>query len=364
MANFLVIPTLCLTITLCAGCKNKTKKGDMPPLRVESSIATTRTLSDPIWFSSSIEAISSVTIEPRVDGYLSKILFSGGDRVRRGQLLFEIDPSQIETTLLAAQASLESARATLTQSHNNYQRAIPLARTNAISQSSLDEYRASYLAAEASVKSAEQSLRNAELNLSYASIKAPIDGVIADTPANSGDYVGPATKFTTLTTITNIDSITVSLPIPTRRYLQYRKATENQDLLSEITLILADSSRYPILGEYDYTEQSIGDNSASVVIVAKFPNPNYTLKNGMFARVRASIGGPVERVMIPQKAVTQMQGMSSVWVIGEDSTATFRRVELGPTFGDEWQVRSGLISGERVTTSGQLKLHEGSKISF
>ncbi len=355
-----------LTLLTISGCKPKTGKSEMPPLNIDYAICTTRPLSEQIWFATSTTPLKSVTIEPRVNGYLKSINYTSGTPIKRGMTIFTIDPSQISTEYYAAQAALESARASLIEAHNNYQRAIPLVRVNAISRSAYDQYKAQYAAAESDVKSAKQTLRNAELNLSYTTLKSPIDGLIAQTSAENGDYVGPGTQFATLTTITDIDTVLVDLAIPTSRYIKYvenKNSFDNSELLSDITLILADSTIYPHKGIYDYTQQSVSSANSSVVIVAKFPNPKGTLKSNMFARVKANIGQPIERLMVPQRAVSQMQGISSVWVISPDSTVSYRSVEVGDTYGNMWQIKSGVTRGEMVATSGQLKLHQGAKVT-
>ncbi len=356
-----------MVTTILPACdKHSSKRSVMPPLQIEVAEARAQQLKDQIYFATSTSAIHSAVIEPRISGYLRSIDYISGMPVKAGEVIFTIDPTQINTELLAAEAALESSRALLTEAYNNYQRAIPLAKIDAISQSSLDEYTATYKAAKAGVRSAEQTLRNAELNSSYTTITAPIDGVVANTSASQGDFVGVGTQFTTLTTITDIDTISVYLAIPTSKYLKYiadGESFDNSTLLSDIELILPDSSIFPHKGIYDYTEQSASSGSSSIVIVANIPNPNLTLKSGIFARLRANIGEYQERVMVPQRAVTQMQGVNSVWVITPDSTASYREIKLGNTFGEQWQVTSGLKSGERVATTGQIKLHEGMKIA-
>ncbi len=367
--HILTIVASLYTLTSLTGCGShkSTKPATMPPLTIESATARSVSMSDKIWFATSTLPQYSVTIEPRVAGYLQSIHFTAGDYVEQGQRLFTIDPSQINTSLYTAQASLESAEAKLIEARNNYERALPLSEINAISQSSLDGYRATYTAAQASVKSARQQLRSAELDLSYTYINAPISGVIAQTPSNEGDYIGVGTKFSTLTTISSIDSLEVYLSIPVSRYLKYTpqgSTPKNQELLSDITLILADSSEYAYKGRYAYTRQDAAAESSTIVIVAKIPNPDELLKPNMFARISADIGAANDRILIPQRAVNQLQGISSVWVIKPDSTVTFRRITVGSTVGSEWQVTSGLMSGERVATSGTLKLHEGAKVKL
>lgn len=337
----------------------------MPPLNVEVVEVKEELQSDKIWFATTTEAHHSVTIEPRVNGYLQEVRYKSGAPVTRGESIFTIDPSLLNTTYYSALAMLESARASYMEAENNYNRALPLAKINAISRTSLDEYTANYAAAKANLKSAEESLRSASLNLSYASITSPIDGLIAESPASLGDYVGPGTEFSTLTTISYIDTIKLALAIPTAKYLKYtgqKNSYDNRDLLSDITLILSDSSKYESQAVYDYTQKDISKESSTIVIYVKVDNQDGMLKPNMFTRVYANIGEASDKIMVPQRAVTQLQGINSVWVIGGDSTATYRVVELGGTYGTYWHIRSGLKAGEVVATSAQLKIHEGSKV--
>ncbi|MFI3248589.1 MAG: efflux RND transporter periplasmic adaptor subunit [Rikenellaceae bacterium] len=338
----------------------------MPPVNVKVATVDKELSSNSIWFASSTEPQYSVTIEPRVNGYLKSVEYRSGAPVKEGETIFEIEPSLIYTTYYSALASLESAKASLVEAESNYKRAIPLAVIDAISRTSLDQYRTTFAAAKANVKSAEEALKNASLNLSYTSIKAPMSGLIADSPAVAGDYVGPGTKFTTLTTISYCDTLKLPLAIPTARYLKYidnSNSYDNKNLLSDITIILADSSEYNHKATYDYTQKEITSGNSTVVIYAKVANPSNLLKPNMFTRVRANIGNETEKIIIPQEAVTQMQGVSSVWVIKGDSTAIFRVVTVGSKYGSGWHITSGLDAGEKVATSSQLKLHEGAKVN-
>lgn len=380
-----------VVVVTMVGCKQLGKRKDkdsgnsaMPAVTVECATVRKIALSEKISFATETEALRSVTIEPRVNGYMEAIRYSAGDPVKKGAVVFRIDPSQLQTELLAAEASLESSQADLIEAYNNYQRAVPLVQIDAISKSQYDGYLASYKAAEASVKYAKQMLENARLNVSYATIRAPFSGLIGKSPANMGDYVGPGTSFATLTTIEQIDTLMVDLAIPTAQYLDYAhnnmaindiadvnrieyggtsNSYDNRDLLSDITVILPDSSTYSHKGSYYYTKQSVADGSSTVVLVATIPNPQSTLKSNMFTRVEANIGSPSERILVPQVAVSQMQGVSSVWVIKPDSTAEYRTVELGSTYGDMWHVKKGLEAGEQVATSSQLKIHQGAKVA-
>ena len=355
-----------LLAVLLAGCRRHKPETAMPPLRVGVAEAVTDSVPNRMEFIGYLASNFDAVIQPRVNGYLLTKQFANGMPVKRGQLLFTIDPDQLSTSMLAAEAALQSARAQAIEARNNYDRAVPLARINAISQSQLDQYTAQYKAAEATVRSAEQTLSSARMNVGYTELRSPIDGIISNTSAHVGDYVGPGTQFGVLTTISNIDTVAVDVAIPMAQYLRYAGTRpsiyENDGLLSDITLSLADGVVYPSKGWYSYTQKDISSSMGTIVLVVKFANPDYTLKPGQFARVTANVGPSLPYVVVPQRAVTQMQDLSSVWVVGRDSTAEYRRVTLGRIAGDRWCILSGVEPGEWVVTAGIQKLHNGQKV--
>ncbi|MFR9514752.1 MAG: efflux RND transporter periplasmic adaptor subunit, partial [Rikenellaceae bacterium] len=304
---------LSLLALLICSCKHKKNNTELPPpIKVDIAIASLEPLYDRISIASQIEGLNNAVIQPRVNGFLVATHFTGGEPVKRGGLLFTIDPASFATSLYAARAEVESARASEMVAKRNYERAVPLARIDAISQSDLDQYRATYKSAMASTKSAEERLRSAELEIGYTKIYAPISGIASKTTAAEGDYIGPGTLQSSLTTISQLDTITVKLPIPTVKYMEYNHSNsfDNSKLLSQITLTLPDSTLYQYGGEYYYTLKDTPSASSTVVIVARFPNPNMQLKEGMFARVRANIGEQQERIVVPQVAVSQLQGVN------------------------------------------------------
>lgn len=362
----IITSLLLAAVLLSAGCKSRKKPEAMPPLRVVTAEAAADSLPVRMSFIGYLESNFDAVIQPRVNGYLASKQYGNGMPVKKGQLIFTIDPVQFSTTMLAAEAALQSARAQELEAKNNYERAVPLSKINAISQSQLDQYTAQYKAASSSVRSAEQTLRNAQLEVGYTKLYAPIDGIIEHTPAHVGDYVGPGTQFSVLTTISNLDTMTVDVAIPMTQYLRYavpgRSIYENDGLLSDIRLTLADDVQYPLGGLYDYTRKDVSNNTGTIVLVVMFPNPDLTLKAGQFARVEANVGGMQPRVVVPQQAVDQAQGLNSVWIVKPDSTAEYRRVELGDTYGKMWSIESGVAAGETVVVSGRQKLRDGMKV--
>lgn len=358
--------TLAIVVAMTTiACRHKVADQKAPAIEVEVQEVSTELIYDRMNFATQIEAIRSAVIQPRVDGFLVATHYQGGMPVRRGDLLFTIDPSTYATSLLSARADLEKARAAEVLAKRNYERAAPLCEIDAISESDLDQYRATYKSARAKTKSAEEALRSAELQIGYTKIYAPISGIATKTTATKGDYIGLGTQVSELCTISQCDTITVELAIPTAKYLTHSTGGSfaNPDLLTDIALTLADSTLYPLAGEYDYTLTQSPSASSTVVVVAKFPNPDLKLKEGMFARVSANIGKPRESLLVPRVAVSQLQGVNSLWVVQADSTAQWRKVDLGSSYDGMWEILSGVEQGERVVVSGALKLHNSVKVT-
>lgn len=366
MLSRLQISILLLIVALSTSCKQRVKS-QAEPISIEAATVIGKKLPYTKEFIAPISANYSATVQPRISGFLVSSSFKNGMPVKRGQLIFTLDDAPQRANRLAAEAALSSAKAKAAEAKRNYERAIPLIRINAISQTQFDQYTAENLAAIASVKSAEQTLRNAQLDESYTRIYAPISGIISSSAATAGDYIGPGTQFSTLTTIQSIDTVGIDLAIPMNEYLAVtgRKAFsyDNASLLSDIRLRVADGSEYPEKGFYQYTRQSIASEMGTIVLVIGFRNPNYTLKVGQFARVTASLGADKERIIVPQQAVSQIQSISSVWVIRPDSTAEYREVKLGDTVDEWWIVEGGVEIGEKVATTGLQKLRNGMKVS-
>ncbi|MFR9603630.1 MAG: efflux RND transporter periplasmic adaptor subunit [Rikenellaceae bacterium] len=340
----------------------------MPPIGVEVAQAQRSSICDRVEVASQVASMYDVVIQPRIDGFLNAINYSKGMPVSRGDLLFVIDPSQYNISLLASRADLQKAEAEERLAYRNYERALPLVGIDAISRSDMDQYSATHSAARASVASAREMVNNAKLNLGYTKIYAPIDGLVAESPANVGDYVGPSTALSTLTTISYIDTVEVAIPIPSPIYMRNvtsssQDSYDNSELLSDIELTLSGGERYEYEGEYYYTQKDTPTSSSTVVVVAKFPNPDRKLKSGMFARVKSNIGPEREVVTVPQVAVSQTQGVNSVWVMAPDSVVEFREVSLGATMGEDWIIDSGVDMGEYVLLTGQLKVHNGAKVA-
>ena len=359
-----------LILLLATSCAPKSKKVAPPPTpRVEVTRAIGERVSIPMRFPTLLYSNYDATIQPRVSGYLLTKEFSKGMPVEKGQVLFTLDAAPIKLSVASNRAALASAKSSLAEAENNYQRAVPLARLEAISQSSLDHYRAAYESAKAQVEVAQSALDESLLQLNYTTITSPISGIIDDVGATIGDWVGVGTSYSVLATVSNIDEIGVHIQIPFARYFEARKggddttpSYDNSTLLENIRLYLSDGSLYPYTGTYSYTKREAGDQTGTIIIVASFPNPQGVLKVGQSAVVVADIGSPEGVVLVPQQAIIQTLDKSSVWVLGKDNMVTSKAVRLGEKFGGHWIVEEGLSAGEMVVINGLQNLRNGEKV--
>lgn len=352
-----------------SACGHKAPKAQMPDPHITVAKAYKKELPTRMQFVGQTYSLADVTIQPRVSGYLLSTHYEQGMPVRKGQLLFKLDPEPMLVEVTRAEAALASAKSQLVEAQNNYNRSVPLARINAISQSALDQATATLASAKANLRSAQAALRSANLDLSYTTIYAPSDGVIGETVGSVGDYVGPGTNNIVLNTISIIDSVYVYISIPTAKYLSIvqrdsldRPLYDNKGLLTDVDMILADGTLYPYKGEYEFTERAVNNQTGAVVIRVLFPNPERYLKPGQYVKINANVGGGTGTVLVPQRAVMQSQGVNSVYVVGKDSTVAYRSVTLGDTYGTEWGILEGLEPGEEVLTEGLQKVRSGMKI--
>ena len=357
-----------LTFSLYS-CLQPTKQSPPEPIVVQSIEVVAQSRPTQQSFISSLSPNYMAIVQPRINGYLSAKLFENGMPVKRGQTIFRLEDRRQRANMLAAQADLASSQAKAVEAANNYNRAVPLAAIDAISQAQLDQYTAQYRAAQSAVESAAQNLKNAQLELEYTTIKASIDGVISTSEAYVGDYVGPGTKFATLTKIENIDTLCADVAIPVSQYMALSNRKEftynNRDLLSDIELYLADGTLYPFKGSYSFTKSAIASTEGTIVIVVTFPNPNYLLKSGQFARIKTNIGAMQPKIVVPSSAIKSVQGVNSVWVIAPDSTLHYRQVEVGELLDNNTRVVvSGLKSGEKIASDGNIKVSNGQSVKL
>ncbi|MGA9238614.1 efflux RND transporter periplasmic adaptor subunit [Robiginitalea sp.] len=316
-----------------------------------------------------------IPIRARVDGYLQKISFEEGSWVKEGQLLYSIDPDPYLAEVAAQQSRLTEAQTMMVNAKNELDRYIPLAEMNAVSRSDLDAAQATYDASRANVDAARANLRQAQIKLGYCSIKAPIDGLIGATEAREGEYVGRDPNPVILNTLSRIDTIRVQFSISEAKYLELARALSKGRSRDEVTrdvragrlktnieLILADGSVFEEKGSIDFVNSQINAATGSLLIQASFPNSSSLLRPGLYAKVRLQMAIAEGAIVIPQRCLTELQGLYTVMVATQDSTIESRPVEIGRRIGDMVIVENGLQPGDKVVIDALQKVQTGMKI--
>jgi len=314
----------------------------------------------------------NANVQAQVTGYLLRRDYQEGSSVRKGQMLFEIDPrpfqaalDQAEGQLAQATAQLANAEAVLVRNQLDVERYTPLAKEQAASQQDLDNANQNYLAAKATVatdkaqiKTAEAAVETAKLNLGFTRIISPVDGIADIARAQVGDLVG--SNSGTLTTVSTLDPIRDYFTVSEQDYLQLKKQFSGPDKQRwKLHLILADGSIYPREGVFYFAGRAVDQNTGAIQLAALFPNPDNVLRPGQYGKVRAVVRTQKGALLIPQAAVSDLQGSYQVDVVGGDDKISVRSVKVGDRIGTMWIIQDGLKPGERVVAQGQQTLRPG-----
>ena len=357
---------LLLPILLGGGCA---KKAPPPATELTVEVVTVTPKDVPIYkeWIGTLDGYVNAQIRAQVTGYLLTQDYVEGSEVKKGDLLFEIDPRPFQAALDQAKGKLAQDKAQLGKTELDVKRYTPLAQQNAISQQELDDAIQANLAAEASVKADEAAVETANLNLGFTKLIAPIEGIAGVAQSQIGDLVGPGGPV--LTTISTINPIKVFFNASEQSYLAYRRqytnaavrATHEQEL--ELQLILADGSVYREPGKFFFASREVNQTTGTLLLAGLFPNPENILRPGQFARVRARTETRKDALVVPQRAVAELQGSHQVIVVDKQNKAHIVPVETGDRTGSDWIIEKGLHPGDRVVVEGTQKVvKEGSPV--
>jgi membrane fusion protein (multidrug efflux system) len=311
-------------------------------------------------------------IRAQVTGYLLRRPYMEGAFVRKGALLFELDPSKFQAALDQAKGDLAKAQAQLMKTKQDVERDTPLAKQGAISQKELDDSIQAYEAAKGVSAAAKASSEQAKLNLDWTRITAPIDGVVGIAKAQIGDLIQPNTELTSMSTL---DPIRVYFPASEQEYmaaaqkinLRYEAGSADprsiEDLPHNVEIILSDGKVYPHKGRFYLADRQVDVKTGTIRIAALFPNPGNLLRPGQFARVRAVTKTKEGALLVPQRAVTEMQGNYQVAVVTQDNKVDVRPVKVGERTGNLWVIDQGLKLGDHVVVEGLQKLKAGMTVN-
>jgi membrane fusion protein (multidrug efflux system) len=349
-----------------------------------------------------LDGMVNAAVKAQVTGNLLTQNYAEGSFVRKGQLLFEIDPrplqaaadqaegqlAQAKAQLLQAQSGLVQARAQLTSAEANQHKAqldenryIPLAQQQAITQQDLDNARqnnqsqkaqvdaakaqvetsqAQIEAAKAAVTAAAAAVETAKVNLGFTKLVAPIDGIAGVATTQVGNLVGPSTNA--VTTVSTLDPIKANFTVNEQEYLSLTRRDSSMSHL-ELKLILSDGTVHPYKGRFSFADRQVDPSTGAIQLTGLFPNPGNRLRPGLYGKVHASIGTRDGALLVPQRAVNEMQGNYSVAVVDPNNMIRFSVVKVGDRIGSDWIVEQGVKPGERVVTDGLFKIRPGAPVN-
>ena len=345
-----------LAAALAGGC-GKPADSSPPPQDVNVVAVEQRDVPVVREWVGSLDGYVDARVRAEVSGYLVKQDYQEGSAVRKGDPLFEIDPRPFTAALTQAMGAMGQAQAKLGKAEEDVKRYTPLARDMAISQQELDDAVQARMAAQAELASAQAAVDAARLNLEFTHISSPVDGIAGLVNAQIGDLVGPATGI--LTTVATVDPIKAIFPISEQAYLEFRARQPDAPSFPAgiaFDLILADGSTYPAKGSFYAIDSQVDANTGTLRVVAVFPNPNALLRPGQFARVRATVSVEKGAILVPQRALTELQGGYQVATVDAGNHAHIVGVKAGPQVGALMVVESGLHPGDRVVADGTQKI--------
>jgi membrane fusion protein, multidrug efflux system len=355
---------LSLTILLM-GCREKQQAPEPGPPEVEVIEVTQRNV--PVYreWVAQLNGRYNAQITPRVQGYLLRQDYRDGFFVKKGQLLYEVDPHAFEVALAQAKAQVAVAVANLSNADTNVARDKPLAAQSAIPQKQLDTDLATQAANQAQLDAAKAQLASAQLNLSWTKVYSPIEGIAGISTAQIGNLVGTSTN---MTTVSQVNPIWAYFSVSESDYFSraetfYRVISGKQVASPVLEFIQANGATYPRKGRIVLINREVASQTGTIQLVAEFPNADAVLRPGGFGRVRFQTGTNEGALVVPQAAVIEVQSMYSVAVVEPGNKAAFRMVKVGDRVGPDWIITDGLKLGDKVIVQGFMKVREGTPVS-
>ena len=383
--KFWIAGGLCLVIIglIVGAIRPKGVSGAQPAAPLAVEIVQVEQKDVPIFHEwiGTLDGLSNADVRAQVSGYLLKQAYQEGAFVKKGQLLFEIDPRPFQAALdqaagqlAQAKAMLANAEAVQVKTELDVNRYTPLAKEQAASQQDLDNAVQNNLAAKATVatakaqiQTAEAAMETARINLDFTRLVAPIDGIAGQAQLQVGALVSPASG--PVTSVSTVNPIKVFFTVSEPQYLDWRARfpTESSRVEADknlrLELILANGTTYPQAGTFYFADRQVNEGTGAIRIAGLFPNPENILRPGGYGKVRAAVRIQRGALLIPQRAVSELQGVYQVAVVDNDNKVNIRSVTLGEQVGSEWIVESGLKGGERVVAEGVQKVRPGVQVN-
>jgi membrane fusion protein (multidrug efflux system) len=350
------------------GCQSKQTAPPLPIANVEVADVIHKDV--PVYreWVTTLDGYVNAHIQPQVSGYLVGQIYKEGSLVHKDDVLFEIDPRPFQVALQKTQGALAQTQAQLGKATLDVKRDTPLAEEKAIAQSQLDNDIQAELSARALVESAQADVAQAQLNLDFTKVKSIIGGIAGIAKGQIGDLVSPTTL---LTTVSQVDPIKAYVSMSEQEYFSFTKkidaaASGDQDLTpedSKLTLILGNGETYPEKGTFIFADRQIDTGTGTILVAVSFSNPGNILRPGQFGRVRAVMNVRKNALLVPQRAVMELQGIYQVAVVGSDNKVAIRTVKVSETVAGMWIIEEGLTPDERVVVEGIQNVKDGSLVN-
>jgi membrane fusion protein, multidrug efflux system len=315
-----------------------------------------------------LNGVQNAQVRARETGYLQTIAYQQGGYVKKGDLLFEIDPRPFVAALEQAKSQLTEAQATLLGVELDAKRAKELFQGKVISEQEYTNKTQDYQTKLAAAAAAQAAVDDAQLNLDYTKIVSPLDGIAGQQQAQIGDLVGSGSNMV-LTTVSQIDPIWCLFPISEQTYwvaadrLKEMMAVPEDKRPERVELILPNGSVYPHKGKFAFVDRQVDPKTGTIQIAVAFPNPELTLRPGQYASARAEIGTIPNALLIPHRAISELQGGDQVGIVNPDGKAEIRAVTIGDVYGQLIVIKEGLKPGEKVIVEGFQKIRQGVPVS-
>jgi membrane fusion protein, multidrug efflux system len=355
-----LVGVLMIALTVCAGCSSKAEKPAPPPPGVTVAAVIQRDVPIRQEWVGTMAGNVDADIRPKVEGFLLSRLYLEGSYVEKGQPMFQLDKRQGEAAVEQATGNVERARAALAQAQIDVKRYTPLVAQRAVSQAELDKALSMQRAAAASVDADQAVLDNAKLNLGWTTVTSPISGIAGVAKVGIGDLMTPTTV---MTTVSSVNPIYVDVSVAEQDYMRFKRERQPESGSKNLELILGDGTVFPHRGRVLFLNREVDSRTGTIQARGEFPNPGNVLRPGQYGRVRAVTELRKGALLIPQAAVSELQGFYQVGVVAPDNKVTIKTVKLGPQFGDMWVVESGLQAGENVVVDGLQRVKSGMTVA-
>ncbi|HEY3492996.1 MAG TPA: efflux RND transporter periplasmic adaptor subunit [Solirubrobacterales bacterium] len=364
VAAILVLAALLATST---GCGKEEPPPPPPPPEVKVSPVVQRDVPVYVEVIGQTRGSTEIEVRARVEGYLESVNYREGSSVRKGQLLYTLDPRPFQANVAQARGVQAEAEAQLARARQDVVRYEPLVAKNAISRQEYETAVQLQRAAEASVEASKAGVHRAQIDLSFTRIHAPASGIAGKTEVYPGTLVGRG-QSDLLTRISQVDRIHVRVSLPEKDFIEYNRKREERRRAGnteplKFELLLSDGSVHPEKGELVFVDRAVDPETGTILVEVAFPNPGSTIRPGQYARVRVAIDEKKGAILVPQRAVTELQGIYNVAVVKPDDTVELRMVKPSERVGTLWVIDEGLKAGDRIVVEGVQKVRSGIKVT-